>query len=54
MPEGSLVPFPFTAETLKLYKDPFVRPVIVAEVAVEIPSLNVDHDSAVLNLYSTT
>ena len=36
-------PAEFTAETLKSYEEPFVRPVTVVDVAVETPSANVDH-----------
>ncbi len=50
--ELSLVPFAFTALTLKLYDNPFVRPVTVVEVFVEVPSLKVDQLTFAVGLYS--
>jgi hypothetical protein len=41
--ELALVPMAFTAYTSKLYADPFVRPVTVAVVEVEVGSPNCVH-----------
>jgi hypothetical protein len=38
------VPFAFVADTRNLYEVPFVSPVTVVNSAVEVPSLNVDHE----------
>ena len=38
-----LVPAALVAATLKTYATPLVRPVIVALVAVDVPSVKVDH-----------
>jgi hypothetical protein len=40
--DAGLVFTTFTAETLKKYKDPLVRPVTVAEVPLLVPSAKVD------------
>jgi hypothetical protein len=50
--EALPVPAEFTAETRKLYEVPLVRPVTVAEVFVEVPSVKVAHESP-LGWYST-
>jgi hypothetical protein len=48
------VPTPFTAATRNTYAVPLVRPVTVAEVDVEVPSLNVVHVEPLLLLNWTT
>jgi hypothetical protein len=44
-----LVPAEFVAATLNTYATPLVKPVIVALVAVDVPSLNVDHVEPLLD-----
>ena len=48
------VPTEFTADTRKSYDVPFVSPVTVAEVAVDVPSENTDHVESADALNSTT
>jgi hypothetical protein len=48
------VPTPFTAATRNTYAVPLVSPVTVAEVAVDVPSLNVVHVDPLLLLNCTT
>ena len=45
---GFPCPAVFTAEISKLYDVPFVSPVTVVEVAVEVPSAKTDHDPLVV------
>ena len=44
-----LLPAEFTALTRNEYVTPLVRPVTVADVAVDTPSLNVDHVEPLLD-----
>jgi hypothetical protein len=48
------VPIPFTAATRNVYAVPLVSPVIVALVAVDVPSLNVVQDDPLLLENCTT
>jgi hypothetical protein len=43
MPLGFPCPAEFTAEIRKLYAVPFVSPVTIVDVAVEVPSAKTDH-----------
>ena len=51
---GFPCPAEFTAETSKLYEVPFVSPVTVVEVAVEVPPAKTDHEPPDVGSYSTT
>jgi hypothetical protein len=48
------VPPALFAATRKRYSVPLVRPVTVTDVAVDVPSANVDHDAPPLDEYATT
>jgi len=51
---GSLygpVPTSVTAATLKTYGEPFVSPVTLADVAEDVPSGKVDHETPLFPLY---
>jgi hypothetical protein len=52
--EGSESPIRFFAVTLNSYALPALNPVIVAEVAVDVPSLNVAQVPDPATLYSIT
>ena len=52
--DGSLVPALLTALTLNKYAVALVRPVTVAEVDAEVPSLNVDQVAPLFDEYSIT
>jgi hypothetical protein len=43
-----------TAETLNVYDEPFVKPVTVAVVVVDVPSVNVDQLDPEFDEYCTT
>jgi hypothetical protein len=48
------VPTLFTAATLKMYVEPFVKPVTVVVVVVDVPSANVDQLDPEFDEYCTT
>ena len=50
--DATPIPSLFTALTRNLYDVPFVRPVIVADVAVEVPRTNENHVAPPLVEYS--
>ena len=52
--DAAPVPAALTAETRNVYAVPLVRPVTVADVTVDVASLNVVHDVPPLDEYSTT
>jgi hypothetical protein len=52
--EGNELPITFLAETLNSYPLPVINPVIVAEVAVDVPSINVVQVPDPATLYSIT
>ena len=54
MSEAGPTPSAFAADTWNTYDVPFTKPVTVAEVNADTPSLNVDQLAAATVLYCTT
>jgi hypothetical protein len=52
--EYAPVPTLFTAATLKMYVEPFVKPETVVVVVVDVPSANVDQLDPEFDEYCTT
>ena len=48
------MPAAFVADTRNVYAVPLVRPVTVADVTVDVASVNVDHDEPPFDEYSMT